>query len=192
MIGVFPMPSAETPTATMAGGWTLAIPATSEQPEIAWEFLKAMLDISTLGQVQAEFGYLPTQASFAKELQDQFAGFWNEGGVDRWAELQALAPHAYGRPSFPSWPPVSAAVTDMVQSVMFDNQAPAAAAEEAQRTVLVDVLRWPEGTSVELHDDAGGSCPDSDVDRLIGVVTPVQQAADGDGSGMICSHVAMP
>ena len=94
MIGAFPVPSADVTTATMAGGWTLAIPQTSENPDVAWDFLKAMLDISTLGRVQTEFGYLPTRASFAKELEEQFTGFWNEGGVDRWAAGAAPIPTA--------------------------------------------------------------------------------------------------
>jgi multiple sugar transport system substrate-binding protein len=192
MIGAFPVPSADVTTATMAGGWTLAIPRTSENPDVAWDFLNAMLDIDTLGRVQTEFGYLPTRTSFAKTLNAQFASFWNEGGVDRWAELEKLAPHAYGRPSFPSWPQVGAAITDMVQNVMFDDKAPQAAAEDAQRTVLVDVLSWPAGTTVEAHDDAGGSCAHADVDRALPAITPVQQAADGDGSGMFCSHVVLP
>jgi multiple sugar transport system substrate-binding protein len=192
MIGAFPVASEDMPTATMAGGWTLAIPATSEEPEVAWEFLKAMLDISTLGGMQTEFGYLPTRASFSMELEEQYRSFWNEGGIDRWSQLQALASHAYGRPSFPSWPQVSSAVTNMVQSVMFDGKAPDAAAADAQRTALVDVLEWPEGTTVELHDDAGGSCADEALDRLIVAITPVAQAADADGSGMICSHVVLP
>ena len=192
MIGAFPVPSADVTTATMAGGWTLAIPQTSENPDVAWDFLKAMLDISTLGRVQTEFGYLPTRASFAKELEEQFTGFWNEGGVDRWAELQELAPHSYGRPSFPSWPQVGAAITDMVQNVMFDDKPPEAAAQDAQRTVLVDVLGWPAGTTVELHDDAGGSCQHEDMDRSIAAITPIQQTADADDSGAFCSHVVLP
>jgi multiple sugar transport system substrate-binding protein len=192
MVGAFPVPSADTTTATMAGGWTLAIPASSENPDVAWNFLRAMLDISTLGRVQTEFGYLPTRASFTEELAEQFASFWNDGGVDRWSELQDLAPHAYGRPSFPSWPQVGAAITDMVQSVMFDDKAPEAAAEDAQRTVLVDVLGWPEGTTVEVHDDAGGSCEHADVDRPLPAITPVQGTADADGNGTFCSHVTLP
>ena len=80
MIGAFPVPSADVTTATMAGGWTLAIPRTSENPDVAWDFLNAMLDIDTLGRVQTEFGYLPTRTSFAKTLNAQFASFWNEAG----------------------------------------------------------------------------------------------------------------
>src|SRR5919106_73280 len=192
MIGAFPVPSADTTTATMAGGWTLAIPSRSENPDVAWDFLKAMLDISTLGRLQTEFGYLPTRASFTTELEEQFTSFWNEGDVDRWAELTELAPHAYGRPSFPSWPQVGAAITDMVQNVMFDNKDPQAAAQDAQRTVLVDVLGWPAETTVEVHDDAGGSCEHDDFDRQLPALTPVQQTADADGSGMFCSHVVLP
>jgi multiple sugar transport system substrate-binding protein len=192
MIGAFPVPSAETTTATMAGGWTLAIPSTSENPDVAWDFLKTMLDISTLGSLQTEFGYLPTRASFTAELEGQFTSFWNEGDVDRWAELTELAPHAYGRPSFPSWPQVGAAITDMVQNVMFDDKDPQAAAQDAQRTVLVDVLAWPAETTVEVHDDAGGGCEHADLDRQLPAITPVQQTADADGSGMFCSHVVLP
>ena len=54
LVGAFPVPSEGGTTATMAGGWTLAIPATTEQPEVAWAFLKAMLDVSTLGKTQTQ------------------------------------------------------------------------------------------------------------------------------------------
>jgi hypothetical protein len=57
--------------------------------------------------------------------------------------------------------------------------------------VLVDVLAWPAETTVEIHDDAGGSCEHADLDRQLPAITPVQQTADADGSGMFCSHVAL-
>lgn len=192
LVGAFPVPEEGVDTATMGGGWTLAIPSTSEHPDIAWDFLKAMLDVSTMGELQTQYGYSPTQISFATDLEDQFAEYWNAGEVDRWSELQALGPFTYGRPSFPSWPEVGAAITEMIQKVQFDNEDPAAAAQAAQETVLTVVLGWPEGTTVELHDDSGGSCEHADVDRLISAVTPVQKAADSDGNGSICSHVELP
>jgi multiple sugar transport system substrate-binding protein len=192
IVGAFPVPEEGTDTATMAGGWSLAIPSTSEQPEMAWEFMKAMLDEEILGEMQVRFGELPTQETIAQNNEDQFAEFWNEGGVDRWSELQELAPHAYGRPSFPTWPQVAAAITDMVQGVMFENADPQDAAEAAQQTVVTEVLRWPEGTTVTLHDDADGSCEHADVDWLFSAVTPGQQAADENGNGDVCSHVELP
>lgn len=192
LVAAFPVPSEGTETATMAGGWTLAIPQTSENPDDAWEFLKTMLAVDTLGTMQVQYGYLPTEENIANERQADFQEFWNQGGEDRWAELQELASLAYGRPSFPSWPQVGAAITEMVQSVMFAGTDPAQAAQSAQQTVLVDVLRWPEGTTVELHDDANGSCEHSDVDLLFSAVTPVQVQTDADGNGSICSHVVLP
>ncbi|MFQ5946598.1 MAG: extracellular solute-binding protein, partial [Anaerolineae bacterium] len=192
LVGAFPVPTAGTATATMAGGWTLAIPSTSRNPDVAWEFLKAMLRQDTVGSVQTSFGYLPTQESFAEGLAGEFESFWNEGGVDRWSEMQALAPNAYGRPSFPTWPQIGQAITDMVQRVMFEAAAPAASAAEAQRTTLADVLGWPAGTTAELHDDAAAACEHGDVDRLISAVTPVQRDADANGNGSICSHVNLP
>lgn len=192
LVAAFPVPSPDVTTATMAGGWTLAIPSTSEHPDVAWEFLKAMLDKSTLGAMQTKFGYLPTEESFATGLDGQFKSYWNDGGIDRWSELQSLAPHAYGRPSFPTWPQVGSAITDMVQNVMFNNKDPKASAQDTQNTVLVDVLKWPAGTRVGLHDDADGSCEHPDVDRLISAVTPGQQAVDANGNGNICSHVTLP
>jgi multiple sugar transport system substrate-binding protein len=188
MVAAFPTPDEQTETATMAGGWTLAIPSTSENPEMAWEFLKAMLDIETLGPVQAEFGYLPTRASFAEQLEEEFAEFWNAGGEDRWAKLQELAPNAYGRPSFPSWPQVGAAITEMIQAVQFDGQDPARAAANAQRTVLTDVLGWPARATVELADD--GDCGANSTP--IEAVTPAQHASDADDDGTVCSAVGLP
>jgi multiple sugar transport system substrate-binding protein len=184
LIGRFPVPSPDVETATMAGGWTLAIPSTSEHPEMAWAFLRTMLDEDILGQMQIRYGELPTQETIATDLADQFAEYWNEGGVDRWSEIQSLAPHAYGRPS--------SAITQMVQQVMFEDEDPQAAADAAQQTVVVDVLGWPEGTTAELHDDADGSCEHADVDWLFPAVTPGQTAADANGNGDICSHVTLP
>jgi multiple sugar transport system substrate-binding protein len=192
LVAAFPVPSKDTETATMAGGWTLAIPSTSEHPDDAWEFLKAMLDASTLGPMQVKYGYLPTEKSIADNMQSDFQTYWNDGGIDRWSELQQLAPHAYGRPSFPTWPQVGSAITEMVQNVMFDNKDPAESAQATQKTVLVDVLKWPEGTHVELHDDAGGSCEHADMDALIPAVTPIQVQTDADGNGSICSHIVLP
>ena len=80
----------------------------------------------------------------------------------------------------------------MIQNVMFDNIAPADSAKSSQPTVLVGVLNWPAGTTVSLHDDSGGSCEHTDVDRLISAVTPVQVSADTDGNGSICTHVNLP
>lgn len=192
MVGAFPVPSPDVDTATMAGGWSLSIPSTSEHPEMAWAFLRTMLDEDIMGEMQIRFGELPTQETIANNFEDQFADFWNAGGVDRWSEIQSLAPHAFGRPSFPTWPQVAAAITEMVQSVMFENEDPQAAAEQAQQNTVVDVLGWPEGTSVELHDDSDGSCEHADLDWLFGAVTPGQQAADSNGNGSVCSHVALP
>lgn len=191
LVAAFPTPSPDVPTATMAGGWTLAIPSTSENPEDAWEFLKAMLDVSTLGEMQVRFGYLPTEESFAASLEGEFSSYWNEGGEDRWAKLQGLLSNAYGRPSFPAWPKIGQTITDMVQSVMFDNVPPTEAARTAQLTAL-GILSWPEGTAVELHDDSGGSCEHTELDLLISAVTPVQKAADGNSNGNLCTHVDLP
>ena len=192
LVAAFPVPSADVETATMAGGWTLAIPSTSEHAETAWEFLKAMLDVSTLGAMQVQYGYLPTETSFAEGLNADFAAYWNEGGDDRWAALQGLLPNAYGRPSFPTWPEVGAAITEMIQRVQFEDVDPQTAATEAQQTVLVDILGWPEGTTVSLLDDSDEACPTAETDRLIGAVTPWQQAADANGNGQICSSVTLP
>ena len=192
VVGAFPTPSEDVETATMAGGWSLAIPSTSENPELAWEFLSTMLRPEIMGEMQVRFGELPTQENIAQDFEEQFAEFWNEGGIDRWAQLQSLQEHAYGRPSFPTWPQISSAITTMVQSVMFEGADPAAAAATAQQTALIEVLGWPEGTTVELHDDADGSCEHADGDWLFAAVTPGQHDADANGDGNLCSHVNLP
>jgi multiple sugar transport system substrate-binding protein len=188
LVAAFPTKEQGGETATMAGGWTLAIPSTSKQPDVAWEFLKAMLDVKVMGDAQAKFGYLPVRKSFATDLGKDFTAFWNQGGDKRWEELQTLSDHAYGRPNFPKWPAVGAAISEMVQAVMFNGTDPAEAAANAQRQVL-DLLQWPEGTSVTLADDKSGKCDEGS--RLVNAVTPIQKAADKDGSGAFCSLLTM-
>lgn len=187
LLAAFPTPKAGDATATMAGGWTLAIPSTSTKPDVAWKFLKAMLDISVMGDTQAKFGYLPVRQSFATSMDANFAAFWDQGGDKRWDALKRLAPHAFGRPNFPSWPSVGNAISEMVQNVMFNGVAPEEAAKNTQRQVLVDLLHWPEGTSVTLADDSNGACADGG--HLLNAVTPVQVAADGNGSGSVCAAI---
>lgn len=187
LVAAFPTPEAGGDTATMAGGWTLSIPSTSEHPEEAWEFLKIMLSEDVMGAAQVKFGYLPVRKSFAENLASDFAEVWNDGDDSRWAALDALADKSYGRPAFPSWPAVGSAITDMVQNVMFNGMAPEEAAANAQEQVLEGILGWPAGTTISLVDDDAGSCGDGG--RLISAVTPVQTAADADGSGSICSVV---
>lgn len=187
LVAAFPTPNKDTPTATMAGGWTLAVPSTSKHQKVAWEFLQTMLSQDVMGAAEVKYGYLPVRKSFATNLNNEFAKFWDKGGSDRWKKLQALAPHAYGRPNFPNWPKVANAITQMVQSVMFNGAAPAKAAADAQKQVLVNVLGWPAGTTVSLVDDQNGTCGENG--RLISAVTPVQKSVDANGSGTICSVV---
>ncbi|MFQ5795830.1 MAG: extracellular solute-binding protein [Candidatus Bipolaricaulia bacterium] len=192
LLGAFPVPAPGVATATMAGGWTLGIATTSRNPDIAWEFVKVMLREETLGKMTVQFGFLPTRADFAQNLESQFRAVWNEGNVDRWSEIKKLQPNAFGRPSFPTWPQVGAAITDMIQQVQFDNTNPADAAAEAQRTVL-DLLDWPAGTRATLHDDqADGSCAHPGVDLAIAAVTPGQTLTDTNGDGTVCTHLQLP
>ena len=187
LVAAFPTQKEGAETATMAGGWTLAIPATSKQPDVAWEFLKDMLDVKVMGEAQAKFGYLPVRKSFATGMEKEFASFWNQGGDKRWEALQELADHAFGRPNFPKWPAVGTAISDMVQAVMFNGADPAETAASTQQQVL-DLLQWPEGTTVAMTDDKGGKCDAGG--RLVNAVTPIQKAADKDGSGAFCTAIA--
>lgn len=198
LIGTFPVPTRGMTTATMAGGWTLAIPTTSENATfdgdvvtggVAWEFLKVMLRRETLGEMLvAVEGALPTRKSFAEEID--FAGrLWNKGGVDRWSEVQELAQNAFGRPSFPEWPQIASAITEMVQSVQFEDADPFQAAKRAQRQAL-EVLGWPVGwDEVIKHDDVEGACPHPDEDRAKAVLTVGDKIEDSNQNGQICTHV---
>lgn len=187
VIAAFPTEKKGEPTATMAGGWTLAIPATSEHPDVAWQFLKAMLDVKVMGDAEVKFGYLPVRQSFATDLDKDFGAYWDKGGDKRWDELKKLAPSAYGRPNFPSWSGVGTTISETVQNVMFNGADPAEAAANAQHQVL-EALGWPEGTSVKVADDSNGACEKGG--RLINAVTPMQKAADSNGSGAICTVIS--
>lgn len=200
LIGAFPVPTPGMTTATMAGGWTFAIPTTSQNATfdgdvvtggIAWEFLKTMLRKETLGEMLVEVeGALPTRKSFAEEID--FAGrLWNKGGVDRWSEVQKLAQNAFGRPSFPEWPQIAAGITEMIQSVQFENADPFEAVKRAQQQAL-EVLGWPASTVVAKHDNpSGGECPHLG-DAKQPALTFNGKTADKNNDGFFCTHVILP
>ena len=192
MVGAFPVPSADVTTATMAGGWTLANSEQLGESRCRLGFSESDARHQHARTVQTEFGYLPTRASSPRSWTSSSRAFGTRAAWIAGRSCRTWHPMPTAGRAFRAGPQVGAAITDMVQNVMFAGKAPEAAAEDAQRTVLVDVLGWPDGTTVEIHDDAGGSCEHDDLDRPLPAITPVQRTADADGSGTFCSHVTLP
>ena len=66
-IPMFPVPNQTTQTTTMMGGWELAVPQTSKNKDLAWEFLTLMIEPKILTPMLEENGYLPTQLAIGEE-----------------------------------------------------------------------------------------------------------------------------
>ena len=66
-IPMFPVPNQTTQTTTMMGGWELAVPQTSKNKDLAWEFLTLMIEPKILAPMLEENGYLPTQLAIGEE-----------------------------------------------------------------------------------------------------------------------------
>jgi multiple sugar transport system substrate-binding protein len=63
---LFPVPNEGDKSATLMGGWLLAIPETSSSKELAWEFLSTLVEPDVIVTILKQDGYLPTQIPSVK------------------------------------------------------------------------------------------------------------------------------
>ncbi len=143
LIPAFPVPTPGLPTSTMMGGWELTIPATSEHPDIAWEFLKAVLQPEVLVQMLAEFGYLPTQSTIAEQAEYSAAleGYW---GRDWWAKFSSLLPFGHRRPNYAEYPKLAEHIYTAIDEAMRGMKGPKEALTDAARE-SAEALGVPQG-----------------------------------------------
>lgn len=143
VIPMFPVPTPGLPTSTMMGGWELTIPATSEHPDIAWEFLKTVLQPEVLVQMLAEFGYLPTQVTIAEEPEysSQLEGYW---GREYYEALSSILPYGHRRPNYAEYPKIAEHIYTAIDEAMRGMKSPKEALTDAARK-SAEVLGVPEG-----------------------------------------------
>jgi multiple sugar transport system substrate-binding protein len=112
----------------MMGGWMLAIPSTSEHPELAWELLTILEDPDVLTPMLAEFGYLPTQKAIAED--PEYASVLEEK-IPFFNEMVKALPIGHGRPNIPQYPTVAENIRMAIEEVYYGRKDPEAALEDA-------------------------------------------------------------
>ncbi|MCG8479610.1 MAG: sugar ABC transporter substrate-binding protein [Spirochaetales bacterium] len=114
--------------ASVLGGWALVIPATTDNPEAAWDFATYLTGYETwMYWIEERGGPMPTRRDVADDspvLQDP-----------RWQAIFEVFPNAVHRPPIPEYPQISEQIQLMVQSVLLGTHTPDEAITGAEAEV---------------------------------------------------------
>ena len=138
-IPMFPVPNQTTPTSTMMGGWELAIPATSQNSELAWALTTIMAEPQILGPFLQEYGYLPTQRTLGEGPSSQPL----KESVPYFEEMVSMIPYGRSRPSIPEYPEIAEHVTQAIQQVYNGSAASPEDVLDMAAAKSADSLGWP-------------------------------------------------
>jgi multiple sugar transport system substrate-binding protein len=120
-IPMFPISSNETnQTATMMGGWELAIPTTSKHKDLAWELITIMVEPKILTPWLLKYGYLPTQATIGEEVVTND----NSSKMPYYEEMVKMIPLGHVRPSIPEYPEIAQSLYEAISGVLNDGMDP--------------------------------------------------------------------
>ncbi|MGW0335274.1 extracellular solute-binding protein [Streptomyces sp. NPDC003011] len=95
---------------SMSGGWTWSIPAKAANPDLAFDFVKAMQT-----KANARKWYIASSGIAVREdVADDPAYAKAQPGIEFFTELVA---HTHYRPAFPAYPKVSTAIQEAMEGV---------------------------------------------------------------------------
>lgn len=132
MIPGFPVPEEDMESSTMMGGWLLAVPSTSNHPELAWELMTIMLDPDVLTPVLAKYVYLPTQKTIVE--QDPYK-IMLENEIPFFNDLMKAVELGKGRPNIPEYPQIAEALRIAIEEVYYGVKTPEKALKDAAKKV---------------------------------------------------------
>lgn len=114
--------------ASVLGGWASVISATSQNKEIAWEFIKYITSYDVwVYWIEQHGGPMPTRIDVCSDVP-QFQD-------PKWKVILDTFPYAKVRPPIPEWPEVSHAIQSMVQRVLTGEMTSEEAIEWADNEV---------------------------------------------------------
>lgn len=116
-IPMFPVPSPDTQSSTLMGGWELAVPITSNQKGLAWELIVELLKPEVLGPWIQRYGYLPTQIPLGQGLT------LNQSSSDLpyYDTLISMIPLGDIRPSIPEYPVIAGHIYEAIDNTYHSN-----------------------------------------------------------------------
>jgi multiple sugar transport system substrate-binding protein len=138
-IPMFPVPSNETQTSTLTGGWQFNIPVSSSHKDLAWELIELMLQPQVFSHWIAQQGYLPTQITigegrgpYAEELRKS---------IPFYDDMISMIPQGRGRPSIPEYPAIAEDIRQALDEVYYGIKEPKQALNDAALK-SAKVLGW--------------------------------------------------
>lgn len=139
-IPMFPVPDPAVQTATLMGGWELAIPDRSDNKDLAWELVTLMAKPDILAPFLQEYGYLPTQ----RVLGDGPLSEPLKESVPFYQQMVSMIHYGRSRPNIPEYPEIAEQIHGAIQQVYNGSATPEqaldAAAERSARS-----LGWRTG-----------------------------------------------
>jgi multiple sugar transport system substrate-binding protein len=124
---MFPVPEEDDRTATLMGGWLLAIPETSANKDLAWEFLTAMLEPDVIVTILKQDGYLPTQIPIG---EGKYAGTMRES-LAYYDEMASMLGIGHIRPNLANYPEIAGHIRDAINEVYSGGKLPKQALDDA-------------------------------------------------------------
>jgi multiple sugar transport system substrate-binding protein len=137
-IPMFPVPNQTIQTSTMMGGWELAIPATSQHSELAWELITLMAEPEILGPFLQQYGYLPTQRTLG---EGPSSGPLKES-VPYFEEMISMILYGRIRPNIPEYPEIAEHIHQAIQQVYNGSAASPEDALDLAAAKSADSLGW--------------------------------------------------
>jgi multiple sugar transport system substrate-binding protein len=134
---MFPVPNQGISSASLMGGWELAIPKTSKNKELAWELMSTILEPQILSPYLAKHGNLPTQVSigegpYSSELSKS---------IPYYDQLISMIQIGRIRPNIPEYPEIADHIRQALDEVYYGLKEPKEALDEASEK-SAKVLGW--------------------------------------------------
>lgn len=124
---LFPVPAEGDVSATLMGGWLLAIPATSSDKDLAWEFLTILVEPEVIVTILKQDGYLPTQIPIG---EGPYSGTMRESLV-YYDEMTSMLSIGHVRPNIVEYPEIASHIRDAINEVYSGEKLPKQALDDA-------------------------------------------------------------
>ena len=136
---MFPVPSNETQTSTLMGGWQFNIPVSSSHKNLAWELIELILQPQVFSPWIAQQGYLPTQTIIGEGLRPYAEEL--RKSIPFYDDMVSMISQGRGRPSIPEYPHIAIHVREAINQVYNGTKEPEEALDEAAAK-SAKVLGW--------------------------------------------------
>jgi multiple sugar transport system substrate-binding protein len=124
---LFPVPNEGDKSATLMGGWLLAIPETSSSKELAWEFLSTLVEPDVIVTILKQDGYLPTQIPIG---EGRYADTMRESLV-YYDSMTSMLTKGHVRPNVVEYSEIAGHIRDAINEVYRGEKLPKEALDDA-------------------------------------------------------------